>query len=123
MQAALADLREALIELERGDTLKLPDRSVAEPGTGNLEDRIGEFITSLDPGFRAQEISHRTLEACLGQLSRSRLFAVETGGSSYAQARYREVMRCCSDRRRAVCQRRCWISFPHTASQHSDAAW
>jgi uncharacterized membrane protein YccC len=57
LRAAMAELRASLIELERGDTLSLPPRSAADPATMTVEDRIGEFITSLDPGFRAQEIS------------------------------------------------------------------
>jgi Fusaric acid resistance protein-like len=57
LHAALAELREALTELERGDTLRLPVRSAAGSGTVAVEDRIGEFITSLDPSFRAQEMS------------------------------------------------------------------
>ncbi len=61
--SALAELRQALEELERGDTLRLPVRG-AGPGTGQnagageaADEQIGEFITSLDPGFRAQELS------------------------------------------------------------------
>ncbi len=54
LHAAVAELRAALDELERGDTLRLPEGGAA---TGVGADRIGEFITSLDPSFRAQELS------------------------------------------------------------------
>ncbi len=57
LHAALAELREALDELERGDTLRLPIRGDAAVTSASAEDRLGEFITSLDPGFRAQELS------------------------------------------------------------------
>ena len=57
LHAALAELREALTELERGDTLRLPVRSASGSRAVAVEDQIGEFITSLDPSFRAQEIS------------------------------------------------------------------
>lgn len=57
LQAALAELREALTELERGDTLRLPARAVADSSNVAVEDRIDVFVTSLDPSFRAQEIS------------------------------------------------------------------
>jgi hypothetical protein len=63
--AALAELREALTKLERGEVLRLPSPgaargSEADPDAGEDrigEDRIGELITSLDPDFRAQELS------------------------------------------------------------------
>ena len=55
---AQAELRRALIALEEGDALKLPNRSVAAGVEAvAVENPIGEFITSLDPGFRAQELS------------------------------------------------------------------
>jgi uncharacterized membrane protein YccC len=61
LHAALAELRVALAELERGDTLSLPVHpSVA--GSVAADDRIGEFISSLDPGFRAQELSFVVLQ-------------------------------------------------------------
>jgi uncharacterized membrane protein YccC len=53
--AAMVDLREALAELELGDSLRLPSGEPA--GTAAAEDRIGAFITSLDPDFRAQELA------------------------------------------------------------------
>ena len=67
--AALAELRAALTELERGEVLRLPS-PVAPPGSEvdadagedrmreyAGEDRMRELITSLDPDFRAQELS------------------------------------------------------------------
>lgn len=55
LHTALVELREALIDLERGDTLMLPAGPAATEASGN-GDRIGAFITALDPGFRAQEL-------------------------------------------------------------------
>jgi len=56
--AAVAELREALAALERGDTLRLPSQpAAAAPAAEGVEDQIGEFISSLDPDFRAQELS------------------------------------------------------------------
>jgi uncharacterized membrane protein YccC len=58
LQAALSELRKALAELEQGDSLMLPDRNgPGGSGAAAVQDRIGEFITSLDPSFRAQELS------------------------------------------------------------------
>jgi uncharacterized membrane protein YccC len=58
LHAAVAELRQALAALERGDTLRLPDRPrSADSGAVPGEDRIGAFITALDPSFRAQELS------------------------------------------------------------------
>ena len=51
LQTALAELREAVIELESGDTLSLPVGAAA--GSGNVAggDRFGQFVTSLDPSL------------------------------------------------------------------------
>jgi uncharacterized membrane protein YccC len=58
LRAALDELREALAELERGDALALPIREHAAAGDAvAVDSRIGEFISSLDPSFRAQELS------------------------------------------------------------------
>ncbi len=57
LRGALDDLREALVELERGDALALPIAAPAAPGGAAVDSRIGEFISSLDPSFRAQELS------------------------------------------------------------------
>jgi uncharacterized membrane protein YccC len=58
LRAALDELRDALVELERGDTLRLPVLASADGSDGvAVDDRIGKFITSLDPSFRAQELS------------------------------------------------------------------
>ena len=58
LRAALDELRGALAELERGDALALPIREHAAAGDAvAVDSRIGEFITSLDPSFRAQELS------------------------------------------------------------------
>jgi DNA-binding MarR family transcriptional regulator len=54
LRSASAELRAAMAELEEGDGLRLPVAAV--PGAA-MEDRIGAFITALDPSFRAQELS------------------------------------------------------------------
>ena len=58
LRGALDELRAALAELELGDALELPARehTTAENGTA-IDARIGAFISSLDPSFRAQELS------------------------------------------------------------------
>jgi MFS family permease len=58
LRGALDELRAALAELERGDALALPIRE--HPAAGDavvVDSRIGEFISSLNPSFRAQELS------------------------------------------------------------------
>jgi uncharacterized membrane protein YccC len=55
LHAALNDLRPRLRELERGAALKLPVRAVA--GGEVMEQPMDEVISSLDPSFRAQELS------------------------------------------------------------------
>jgi Fusaric acid resistance protein-like len=58
LDAAVAELRAALAALERGETLRLPSpEAAAGSGADGVEAQIGEFITSLDPDFRAQELS------------------------------------------------------------------
>jgi Fusaric acid resistance protein-like len=57
LHAALDELHESLIKLERGDTLRLPARSATGTDSVAAQERIGRFITSLDPSFRAQEMS------------------------------------------------------------------
>jgi len=58
LDAAVVELRAALAALERGDTLRLPTpEDAAGSGADGVEERIGEFISSLDPDFRAQELS------------------------------------------------------------------
>jgi hypothetical protein len=58
LRGALDDLRAALAELERGDALALPIRQHTAAGDAvAVDSRIGEFISSLDPSFRAQELS------------------------------------------------------------------
>ena len=66
LRAALAKMHEALFALEQGDNLSLPALATDPgsgpspgpgPGPGPGADRIDEFISSLDPGFRAQELS------------------------------------------------------------------
>ena len=58
MHAALAELTGALTRMERGATADLPVRQAA-PGASPIaaEEPVSEFITSLDPSFRAQELS------------------------------------------------------------------
>jgi Fusaric acid resistance protein-like len=60
LDAAVVELRAALATLEAGDALALPD-AIAATGSGTapgaMDARIGNFITSLDPIFRAQELN------------------------------------------------------------------
>jgi uncharacterized membrane protein YccC len=57
LDAALTDLHEALLALEMNTTVELP-AAHGVPGSSAAEDqRIADLVTSLDPGFRAQELS------------------------------------------------------------------
>jgi hypothetical protein len=56
LRGALEELRAALAELERGDALALPVRGHTAAGDA-VASRIGDFISSLDPSFRAHELS------------------------------------------------------------------
>jgi tRNA (cytidine/uridine-2'-O-)-methyltransferase len=51
-------------------------------------DRRSVRRAGLDYSELADVRTHRTLDECLERLSLPRLFAVETGGGNYAQARY-----------------------------------
>jgi uncharacterized membrane protein YccC len=58
LRSALAGLRQTLDELERSATVELPVRRVpAGSSPVAVEERVSEFITSLDASFRAQELS------------------------------------------------------------------
>jgi uncharacterized membrane protein YccC len=62
LHAALAELTEALAKMERSATAGLPVRRTTDPagpaGSGpDAATPVSEFITSLDPSFRAQELS------------------------------------------------------------------
>jgi uncharacterized membrane protein YccC len=56
MRDALDELRSTVSRLEHDATSSLPVRQAA-PGTDAVDDRISEFLTSLDPGFRALELA------------------------------------------------------------------
>ncbi|HEX6695859.1 MAG TPA: FUSC family protein [Solirubrobacteraceae bacterium] len=56
LRAALTELRARLSELERGATSKLPT-ATATGGVATTEPAMGDVISSLDPAFRAQELS------------------------------------------------------------------
>ena len=56
LHAALTELRATLDELERGAALKLPVRAVADGDVG-VDQPMDGVISSLDPRFRAQELS------------------------------------------------------------------
>ena len=56
LHAAQTELRARLSELERGATLKLPV-STGTAGEATAEGPMGDVISSLDPTFRAQELS------------------------------------------------------------------
>jgi uncharacterized membrane protein YccC len=55
LHGAMADLREELAELETSATVKLPIGAGAGARAGGTS--MGEVISSLDPSFRAQELS------------------------------------------------------------------
>jgi uncharacterized membrane protein YccC len=58
LRDAVATLREAVTALELGDALQLrPAAAGAAVSERAVETRIGDFISSLDPSFRAQELS------------------------------------------------------------------
>jgi uncharacterized membrane protein YccC len=58
LQSALAELDEALAGMEQDATAELPVHQRSHgAGPVAVEERISEFITSLDPSFRAQEVS------------------------------------------------------------------
>jgi uncharacterized membrane protein YccC len=73
LHGAIGELRDSVAQMERGATAFLPVHTLAtrestlparegpsesEPAEGEREQlRAGEFITSLDPSFRAQELS------------------------------------------------------------------
>ena len=57
LHAALARLQTALADLEGGATGAFPIRPArADEGSVLVEERVEDFIDSLDPGFRAQEL-------------------------------------------------------------------
>jgi uncharacterized membrane protein YccC len=63
LHAAMSELSDASRRLEDGAMAELPVRRTSTApgagtgtGTGAEEERVGEFITSLDPSFRAQEL-------------------------------------------------------------------
>jgi uncharacterized membrane protein YccC len=58
LHAAMIELREALASMEERATADLPvRRTAAESGSAGADRPVAEFITSLDPSFRAQELS------------------------------------------------------------------
>ena len=58
LHGALDELGAALADLERRDALALPVREPATARAASAGDgRVGAFISSLDPSFRAQELS------------------------------------------------------------------
>ena len=83
LHAAMDGLRNALADMEQTATVDLPIHrepasSAASPGAGAgapggvaVEERITEFITSLDPTFRSQELSY-----VVGQIATNIDFAV-----------------------------------------------
>ncbi len=57
LRASLAGLDRALTAMEHNATAELPVRRVPAGGAVELEGGVTEVITSLDPSFRAQELS------------------------------------------------------------------
>jgi uncharacterized membrane protein YccC len=57
LHAAMDDLRDSVARMEEGATAVLPVRALSAEALGERgEPAAGEFITSLDPSFRAQEL-------------------------------------------------------------------
>jgi uncharacterized membrane protein YccC len=56
LRDVLAELDTAVSRLENDATASLPVRQAA-PGAGAADERVSEFLTSLDPGFRAVELA------------------------------------------------------------------
>ncbi len=55
LDAALSELHEALVAMEMDTTVELP---TSHGVAGSADDRrVTELVTSLDPSFRAQELS------------------------------------------------------------------
>jgi Fusaric acid resistance protein-like len=66
LHSALAALRASLDALERSATVELPvDRARSESGTVGDGQRVSEFVTVLDPSFRAQELSFAVTQVAL----------------------------------------------------------
>jgi uncharacterized membrane protein YccC len=58
LRAALGELTDALSRMEERATADLPVRRMSgAPSPDPVEERVSEFITSLDPSFRAQELA------------------------------------------------------------------
>jgi hypothetical protein len=58
LQDALQDLDAALAAMEHAATAELPVRQATPAASAvAVDERIGEFLTSLDPSFRAQELA------------------------------------------------------------------
>jgi hypothetical protein len=57
LEMSLLDLRRRLSELEDATARRLPLTPVDASTPAPLGDRVGAFVSSLDPGFRAQELS------------------------------------------------------------------
>jgi uncharacterized membrane protein YccC len=57
LHVAMDDLRETVARMEEGATAALPVRALSSDAPGERGDpAAGDFITSLDPSFRAQEL-------------------------------------------------------------------
>jgi uncharacterized membrane protein YccC len=57
LDAALAELREALMEMETSTTVELPASYAVAASSAADDQRAAALVTSLDPSFRAQELS------------------------------------------------------------------
>ncbi|MDT4933676.1 MAG: hypothetical protein QOK11_1568 [Pseudonocardiales bacterium] len=57
LRAALGQLRDALATMEQNATTHLPVHRTVRDGPVATEDRVSEIVTSLDPSFRAQELT------------------------------------------------------------------
>jgi hypothetical protein len=57
LDAALAELHDALVAMETSTTVELPASHAAAGSSRPDEQRMADLVTSLDPSFRAQELS------------------------------------------------------------------
>jgi len=58
LRSALGELQRSLHAMEHSATVELPiSRSTNGSGAGGEQQRVSEFLTALDPSFRAQELS------------------------------------------------------------------
>ncbi|MCU1491936.1 MAG: hypothetical protein JWM85_3341, partial [Acidimicrobiaceae bacterium] len=62
LRHALGELRTALVEMEEKATLELPIGQFVVSGPPEIDWRVEEFVTALDPTFRSQELTFGTAQ-------------------------------------------------------------